>query len=30
MKRSASASTLDPENPHSAVYMAGRAEWNER
>jgi type IV secretion system protein TrbF len=30
MKRSAAASTLDPENPHSAVYMAARSEWNER
>ena len=30
MKRSMKAITLDPSNPHSAVYMAARREWNER
>jgi type IV secretion system protein TrbF len=30
MKRPATASTLDPESPHSAIYLAGRREWNER
>jgi type IV secretion system protein VirB5 len=30
MKRPATAPTLDPESPHSAVYLAGRREWNER
>ena len=24
------APTLDPDNPHSAVYLAARREWNER
>ena len=28
MKRPSPA--LDPENPHSAVYLAARREWNER
>jgi type IV secretion system protein TrbF len=30
MKRPTHAPTLDPESPHSAVYLAGRREWNER
>src|ERR1700722_6599597 len=30
MKRSSDAPVLDPENPHSAVYLAARREWNER
>jgi len=30
MKRPAMAKTLDPNSPHSAVYLAGRREWNER
>src|ERR1700686_1996280 len=30
MKRPANAETLDPESPHSAIYLAGRREWNER
>ena len=30
MKRPANAQTLDPDSPHSAVYLAGRREWNER
>lgn len=30
MRRPASAPTLDPNEPHSAVYLAGRREWNER
>jgi type IV secretory pathway TrbF-like protein len=30
MKRSSDAIAGDPENPHSAVYLAARREWNER
>ena len=30
MKRPANAPALDPSGPHSAVYIAARAEWNER
>jgi type IV secretory pathway TrbF-like protein len=30
MMRPSKAPALDPENPHSAVYMAARREWNER
>ena len=30
MKRPSSAPTLDPNSPHSAVYLAARREWNER
>lgn len=30
MKRSTKAPALDPGNPHSAVYLAARREWNER
>ena len=30
MRRSSTAPTLDPDNPHSAVYLAARREWNER
>ena len=30
MMRPVTAPTLDPESPHSAVYLAGRREWNER
>jgi type IV secretion system protein VirB5 len=30
MKRPAKAPPLDPNGPHSAVYIAARAEWNER
>jgi len=30
MKRPANAATLDPDSPHSAVYIAARAEWNKR
>jgi type IV secretion system protein VirB5 len=30
MARSAKLSVLDPSNPHSAVYLAARREWNER
>src|SRR2546423_586010 len=30
MKRPANAAPLDPDSPHSAVYIAARAEWNER
>jgi type IV secretory pathway TrbF-like protein len=30
MKRPAKAPQLDPNSPHSAVYMAARREWNER
>jgi type IV secretion system protein VirB5 len=30
MKRSPKASLLDPDSPHSAVYLAARREWNER
>ena len=30
MKRSSTAPAPDPENPHSAVYLAARREWNER
>jgi type IV secretion system protein VirB5 len=30
MKRSSGTPALDPENPHSAVYLAARREWNER
>src|SRR3981189_2183228 len=30
MKRPANAATLDPDSPHSAVYIAARREWNER
>ena len=28
--RTLKAATLDPDNPHSAVYLAARREWNER
>ena len=30
MKRPAKAPKLDPNGPHSAVYLAARREWNER
>lgn len=30
MKRPSTAAPLDPNNPHSAVYVAARREWNER
>src|SRR5262252_4993701 len=30
MKRPANTPTLDPDSPHSAVYIAAKAEWNER
>ena len=30
MKRPATAAPLNPDNPHSAVYVAARREWNER
>ena len=30
MKRPSKAPALDPDNPHSAVYLAARREWNER
>jgi type IV secretion system protein VirB5 len=30
MKRSPDAAARNPENPHSAVYLAARREWNER
>jgi type IV secretion system protein VirB5 len=30
MKRPANAPVLDPSGSHSAVYIAARAEWNER
>jgi type IV secretion system protein TrbF len=30
MKRPANIAPLDPDSPHSAVYIAARAEWNER
>ena len=30
MQRSAKARVPDPDNPHSAVYLAARREWNER
>jgi type IV secretory pathway TrbF-like protein len=30
MARSAKLPALDPDNPHSAVYLAARREWNER
>ena len=30
MQRSAKAPALDPDNPHSAIYLAARREWNER
>ena len=30
MKRSSDATARDPENPHSAVYLAAQREWNER
>src|SRR6201996_6661396 len=30
MKRPMKVPALDPDGPHSAVYMAARAEWNER
>ena len=30
MKRPVQVPALDPDGPHSAVYMAARAEWNER
>jgi type IV secretion system protein VirB5 len=30
MARSTKLSALDPDNPHSAVYLAARREWNER
>ena len=30
MKRPPKAVPLDPNSPHSAVYMAARREWNER
>lgn len=30
MKRPAKAVPLDPEDPHSAVYLAARREWSER
>src|ERR1700737_4109951 len=30
MKRPANVAPLEPDSPHSAVYIAARAEWNER
>ncbi len=30
MKRPAPSPALDPDSPHSAVYLAARREWNER
>jgi type IV secretion system protein VirB5 len=30
MTRPLKAPALDPDNPHSAVYLAARREWNER
>ena len=30
MKRPAKAIPLDPDSPHSAIYLAARREWNER
>lgn len=30
MKRPAHAPRLDPDGPHSALYIAARTEWNER
>src|ERR1700757_614088 len=30
MKRPLDTSALDPDGPHSAVYLAARREWNER
>jgi len=30
MARPAKPPALDPDNPHSAVYLAARREWNER
>jgi type IV secretory pathway TrbF-like protein len=30
MKRPANAQSIDPDNPHSAIYIAARREWNER
>ena len=30
MKRPPKATRLDPNSPHSAVYLAARREWNER
>jgi type IV secretion system protein TrbF len=30
MPRPANLPRLDPDSPHSAVYLAGRREWNER
>jgi type IV secretion system protein VirB5 len=30
MKRPTKATPLDPDNPHSAIYLAARREWNER
>ena len=30
MKRPPKATPLDPNSPHSAVYLAARREWNER
>jgi type IV secretion system protein VirB5 len=30
MKRPSKAVPLDPDSPHSAIYMAARREWNER
>ena len=30
MMRPSKAPALDPDNPHSAVYLAARREWNER
>ncbi len=30
MKRPTKAIPLDPDSPHSAVYLAARREWNER
>src|ERR1700754_3963588 len=30
MKRPMKVPALDPDGPHSAIYIAARAEWNER
>jgi type IV secretion system protein VirB5 len=30
MKRPTKATPLDPDSPHSAIYLAARREWNER
>jgi type IV secretory pathway TrbF-like protein len=30
MKRPTQATPIDPDSPHSAVYLAARREWNER